>query len=189
MPCHRFAAAVALLFGLGLAGAACSDSILPNAFFMNTVDTVTLAAVDGTPVTEPSGYDMTPSPVPQVVHTHLSTSFDFVFNIDTLGRALLISANALGLGGQNGLLPVTQTFEQLRFAPAAGYNIDSAEVITPGRVLAVRTRLFSCELGAIFFYGKLRVVSIDMTARTVTFEVLSNLNCGYRSLEPGRPTE
>jgi hypothetical protein len=51
----------------------------------------------------------------------------------------------------------------------------------------VRSRLILCELGNVFYYGKLRILSIDTTKREIEFEALSDVNCGYRSLEPGRP--
>jgi hypothetical protein len=38
-------------------------------------------------------------------------------------------------------------------------------------------------------YGKLHVLSVDDADRTVTFEVLANRNCGFRSLRAGIPTD
>lgn len=174
-----------VVVALTIASAACDDSILPQATVANSVDSIELFALEGTDISQPSAYDMTRL---TSARTDLTTQWDFAFNIDSLGRPLLASAHALGLGGGGGLLESNVSFDDLRVAPSAGYITDSAVVVTPGMVLATRSRLINCELGTIFYYGKLRVIAIDMTARTIGFEVLSNINCGYISLEPGRPT-
>jgi hypothetical protein len=167
------------------AGAACDDSILPQATVANAVDSIELFALDGTAIDQPSAYDMTRlSPV----RSDLTAAWDFAFNIDSLGRPVLASSHALGLGGGGGLLESNVEFENLLVAPSAGYITDSAVVVIPGMVLATRSRLITCELGTIFYYGKVRVIAIDLTTRTIGLEVLSNINCGYVSLEPGRPT-
>jgi hypothetical protein len=38
-------------------------------------------------------------------------------------------------------------------------------------------------------YGKLEILSFDADNRTISFRVLANLNCGYKGLEPGIPTQ
>jgi hypothetical protein len=37
------------------------------------------------------------------------------------------------------------------------------------------------------FYAKLHVLAIDRAARRLDFEILTDINCGYRGLEPGVP--
>ncbi len=183
-PTHVIAA---LALALVLGATACDDSTLPEALFENTIDTVTLYALDGTPVSTQSGYNIVGrSPV----RTDLSTNFDFVFNIDTLGRALLIPAPALSMGGNAGFQAATGTFEEVRSAPTGDYISDSGYAIIPGQVVAARSRLVSCAgLGSLSYYAKIGVLVVDPTDRLVTFEILANINCGYRSLEPGRPTQ
>jgi hypothetical protein len=190
MRSQRFLRGVALLAGLGWAGAACDDPLLPNAIFDNIVDTVTLSAVDGTPVASPSGYVLS-TPFSHAVRTDLPpplSVFDFAFNIDTAGRAVLIPASALRLVAGAGLLEVTSSFDDLKDAPGSGYNTDSVTVVEPNDVIAIRSRVITCELGNIFYYGKLRVLTVDTTKREMQMEILSDINCGYRSLEPGRPS-
>jgi hypothetical protein len=123
------------------------------------------------------------------VRTDLTTGFDFAFNIDTLGRAVLLAASVFNIVGSSGLQPTTTPFADLKVAPGGAYNTDSAVVVVPDQVVAVRSRLVTCELGSLFYYGKLRVLAVDLGLRRITFETLSNINCGYRSLEPGRPTQ
>jgi hypothetical protein len=36
-------------------------------------------------------------------------------------------------------------------------------------------------------YAKLEVLSFDEAARTVTFRILIDENCGFKGLEPGLP--
>lgn len=176
-----------LVAGLGGTGVACNDSLLPNAIYDNIVDTVTLSAIDGTPVASPSGYVLN-TPFSHTVRTDLPLSvWDFVFNIDSLGRSLLIPSAALRVGTGSGLLLANTSFTNLVEAPGGGYNSDSATIVEPGLVLAIRSRLITCELGNIYYYGKLRVLGVDHTTRELRVEVLSDINCGYRSLEPGRP--
>ncbi|MGD2136144.1 MAG: hypothetical protein PVF27_08290, partial [Gemmatimonadales bacterium] len=82
-------------------------------------------------------------------------------------------------------------FDSIIEAPAEGYEKDSVLTIAPGMTFLARSRAVSslCGfLGALPRYGKFRVLEVDETARTVTFEHLVNLNCGYRQLEPGIPT-
>jgi hypothetical protein len=183
----RRATVAALAAGVVAVGLACDNQILPNAVYDNVVDTVTLAAIDGTPVSSPSGYQMASYP-PLPVRTDFTAAWDFVFNLDSLGRALLIPAQALRVSSGAGLLVSTSTFAALVEAPTSGYNSDSATIVVPGFVVAIRSRIVSCEIGSLSYYGKLRVLNVDLVAREIKFEILSNLNCGYRSLEPGRPT-
>lgn len=185
---YRFAAGCTLALGLALGWVACDDSILPSAIYINAVDTASLFAIDGTPVASHSGYNVAAQ---QTVRTDQSTAFDFVFNIDTLGRAVVIASSVLGIPGSSGLQRSDLEFDELRFAPGGDYNVDSAFAVVPGNVLAVRSRAVTCgALGTtLFFYAKLGVIAVDAGARRITFQILSNVNCGYRSLEPGRPTQ
>jgi hypothetical protein len=183
---YRFAAGFTLALGLALGLGACDDTILPAPIFPNTVDTVSLAALDGTPVATHSAYNIASR---STVRTDITTAFDFVFNIDTLGRAVLLPATALRIAGNAGLQRTTSTFAELRIAPGGTYVTDSAVAVLPGDVVAVRSRLVSCELGALYYYAKLGVIAVDAGGRRITFEILGNTNCGYRSLEPGLPTQ
>ncbi len=44
-----------------------------------------------------------------------------------------------------------------------------------------------CSSLSVSWYAKLEVLDIDSTNSTVQFQVLTNDNCGYRSLEVGVP--
>ena len=58
--------------------AACGNSTgLPPAHVVNVVDTVSLYALDGTPLTAPSAYDVETL---RTVRTDVTTAYDFIFN-------------------------------------------------------------------------------------------------------------
>src|SRR3982751_5883122 len=67
---------------------------LPSAFLSNVVDTVTLYALSGTPVNQPSGFLLYGG---HRVRTDLSSQLDFAFDIDTAGRAVLLPTAVLKL--------------------------------------------------------------------------------------------
>jgi len=186
MRLYRFVAASTVAVGLVIGASSCDDPILPSPIYSNAVDTVSLAALDGTPVSTRSAYDVASL---STVRTDVTTAFDFVFNIDTLGRAVLIPASVFHIGGNAGLRPSTTPFADIRSAPEGNYITDSAVVVLPGDVMVVRSRVASCSVGILPYYAKLGVIAVDAGQRRITFEILSNINCGYRSLDPGLPTQ
>jgi len=183
-------AAVAALLVLTLV-AACGDPLgLPQAVIENRVDTLSLYALSGTPVASPSGYRLE---FRQAVRTDQIPTFDFAFDIDTAGRAVLLPTGALRLGRMSGGQIASVPFDSIRIAPNSGYELDSALVVDIGTVAIVHSRPTSCTFGiAAVYYAKLRVLDLDLTAgpngRRIEFEILVDTNCGYRGLEPGLPS-
>jgi hypothetical protein len=187
LPHRLFPAAAGL--GLLTAALACGDDFtLPDATFENTVDTVTLAALTGTPLTEPSGFDVV---VAATVRTDRTNGFDFAFDIEG-GVPAIYPAGALGLAPEPGLLRSDAAFADLDSAPLEGYVTDSVLPVAAGAVFVVRSRNSNvqCTLGtSLPRYGKFHVLSVDPAARTITLELLVDLNCGYRGLLPGIPED
>ena len=179
-----FAAAGILLGGLS----ACDNTLqLPGATSTNAVDTVTVYALRGTSVILPSGFDI-PSNLPARTD---NAAFDFAFDIDQAGHALVYPAGALGLARSPGVLLTGNVFDSLKTAPTTGYLDSLAVTVNTGDVFIVRSRpyIIGCELtGELPRYGKFRVLAVDLGLRSMTMETLVNQNCGYRSLEPGLPT-
>lgn len=172
-----------------LAVAACGDpNRLPPATFTNFVDTVTIYAVTGTPVWLPSGYAATEL---RRVRLDQTNTADFAFDLRA-GRAVLLPALTVGQAGSGslnpGLLPTALPFDSITFAETGGYTSEDTVQIAVGRSYYLRARTQpTCFLGSPT-YGKLQILSLNDSARTVTFQVLVNANCGYKSLEPGLPT-
>jgi len=181
----RFAACLTAVAGLAVLGACGAGQILANPTIPNTVDTVTLYALRGTDVGTPSAYALIG---PQIVYADRSIVFDFVFNIDSQ-PALLPSGAFPGLQKTSGLQKSNTSFGNLTDAPRDGYVVDRALPISAGTVALVRSRSQICPDGSTFsLYAKLHVLAIDLTARTMQFEVTVDQNCGYLELTPGLPT-
>ena len=172
---------------LALGGIACSDSNgLPNATIENIERTDTLWALVGTPVSTPSGYSVDGS---RRVRTDLSVEFDFAYN-ETAGEHVFLPRAALGIDTANAAKPGFQlrneSFEAITLAPSNGYITDLAVSIAVGQRYVVRSRI-TCQIG-VPKYAKLEILSFDPGTRIVSFRILTNDNCGFRSLEPGLPS-
>jgi hypothetical protein len=171
---------------LVLWAAACSDpNALPDATLTNVERNVTLYSLIGTPVATPSGYALEGG----LVRTDQSDAFDFAYNVEPDGRHVFLPRAALGIDTSNSLNPGflgrTESFEAIKSAPSNGYVTDQAIPIAIGERYIVRSRV-TCTIG-VPKYAKLEIVSFDDVARTVSFRILIDDNCGFRGLEPGLP--
>lgn len=179
--------------------AACGETLgLGKAQVPNAVDTVSLYAVSGTAVSRPSAYRILNSTsgfaVPGVVRTDQTSDFDFVFDIDSAGRPLLLPTAAVQLGRASGTQLVVADFDSLTLAPDRNYNLDSGLVLEQGTLAVVHSRATTCPSGiGATYYAKFFVITIDTSStdpngRRVDLQVLVDQNCGYRGLAPGLPT-
>lgn len=190
---HRFHRAVPLFCTLACAAvaAACSSNAdLPDPTDLNLIDTTTVWALDGTAITDPSGFSI---PDRIAVRTDQSAAFDFAFNIDNSGKPVFLPIDLLGLGavsGTNpGLLQTPIPFDSVRSAVTGDrYVVDDTVNIAAGDVFYARSRIV-CSALAIPLYGKIEILSVDPDARSVTFRYLVDNNCGYLGLEPGLPRD
>ena len=176
--------AVGILAAIG----GCSDPILLPANFENRVDTLTLWAANGTPVAKPSAYLISQR---SAVRLDQVTYFDFIFDITPEGEYVLVPLAALASTGRTsgnpGLLPTQTEFGAITIAEQTGYITADTVRIRVSDVLYARSQPApSCILG-IPHYAKLQVLAQNDSARSVQVQVLSNINCGYRGLEPGLP--
>ncbi len=178
--------------GALLVVAACDNPLaLPPPIDGSVIDTLTLSALRGTPITTPSGYNLV---FRQLARTDRGTEpFDFAFDIDPDGTPLIFTTGALGLGASSAIQMSNQAFADIRIAPLDNYERDSALAVGLDSIFIVRSTptTFGCVIfiGALPRYGKFRVLAIDPNARLITLEALVNVNCGYRGLEPGLPTQ
>jgi hypothetical protein len=189
----RLAGLVAMGAVVGSLG--CGDSLgLPPPNFANVVDTTTLFALQGTPISSPSGYDMVSLSTSRLStsRTDLGQLFDLAFDIDQMGRALIYPASALGVQNEAALRVSSDEFDRIDRAPTEGYQADSAIVARADLVFLFLARsraeaTFCGFLGRIPRFGKFHVLAVDSDARSVTMELLVNVNCGYRALTTGLP--
>lgn len=185
LPRRVFAGSIPAVTGLALLAAACGDTLgLPRAQIANEVDTVSLYAIDGTPVGTASGYAIQSR---SEVRTDRTPLFDFAFNIDTAGNPVFLPTGALGLGQSSGLQVAATQFDSINAAPGGGWVLDASVPADSGLVLLARSRLTSCSFATLFFYAKVQVLRVDTVARRIDFLILVDANCGYRGLEPGLP--
>ena len=137
-----------LLAAALIAFAACSDNSLglPTATFSNVVDSVSLWAVDGTPINTPSAYRIhgTFGALAEAVRTDVTTDFDFAFNITPGGQAVLLPTGALGMGKGSGILSQSTTFDAITAAPTSGFQDSVAVAVDSGTVAVLRSRPSSC---------------------------------------------
>jgi hypothetical protein len=169
----------------GVAGA-CDETLgLPAPAFTNVEDTVSLFALDGTPLAAPSGYNIQSK---IALRTDQTTSFDFAFNITPAGQAVLLPTGALGLGRGSGIQVQGVAFDSVKTAPTGVYADTVPVPVDSGTVAVAHSRATQCVFGAVvFYYGKVQVLAIDTVARRIDLRVLVDQNCGYRDLEPGLP--
>ena len=177
--CVGLLAAVAFL-------ASCAEDDLPSPTIENVVDTLTIGALWGTPVGTPSAYRMLES---HLVRTDLSAAYDFLYDVDPDDGPTLYPAEVTGVippsSSNPGLQFADVAFDSILSARSNGYITDAPIPVDSGSVLYLRS-LVTCGLG-VPYYGKMEVLSIDTVAKTLTFLVMVNQNCGYRDLDPGLP--
>jgi hypothetical protein len=169
--------------------AACGDPFgLVRPSVDNVVDTVSLYALSGTPVATPSGYQLQ---FRQRVRVDQGGIFDFAIDLDTAGRPVLKPTGALKLGRSSGVQATTLPFDSIRFAPTGGFQLDSAVTLDVGGRAIVHSQPTACNIGlsaAYYYYAKLQILTVDLAARRIDFQILVDTNCGYRGLEPGLPS-
>jgi hypothetical protein len=175
-------------FSVLLLAVACSDDNgLPDPNNSNVERTETLYALEGTAVGTASAYALEGS---RRVRTDISVDFDFAYNLEPDGRHLFLPRATLGIDStasvNPGFLARAETFEGIVTAPSNGYITDQVVPIALGDRYAVRGRV-TCLTVGLPKYAKLEVVSFDDVARTVTFRILTDDNCGFKELQPGFP--
>jgi hypothetical protein len=138
-------------------------------------------------VETPSGFAVDGS---RLVRTDQSVDFDFAYNVEADGQPVFLPRAVLGIEPNASVNPGLQlrseSFDAITVAASNGYVTDQAVPIAVGERYMVRGRI-TCSIG-VPRYAKLEVQAIDNGARTVTFRVLTDDNCGFKGLEPGLPT-
>jgi hypothetical protein len=174
-----------LLTLLALA-AGCSDAnSLADPTSENFVDTVTIGALVGTPISTPSAYSIGSG----AVRVDQTPDFEFAYNVQGPdSQTVFLPRAALGLvsgsAAEPGLQARPETFDEITEARSNGYVTDSAVAVSLGQRFMLRSRVICTSLG-VPQYAKLEILALD--TKSVTFQVLADRNCGYKGLEPGLP--
>jgi len=174
-----------------LVAAACDSTVqLPPATLSNILDTVTIHALQGTAIGQASGFDVTTA---RPARTDRGDQpFDFAYDIQPGDSSVILTLGVLGLAPESAIQMSKDEFPDITIAPLEDYEDDSTMTVVEGDIFIVRYRSsqIGCALfiGALPRYGKFRVLAIETNLRQVTLEHVVNLNCGYRGLQLGVPT-
>ena len=176
-----------LVVALALAAVAC-DGIGTKAVYTNIARSYDLFALSGAPVSAPTAISF----LGGSTIADASFNFDVAFDIDNAGTVKLYPVRSLagGLVGTQkriGLQLVSGSFEQLREAPASGYDTLNVKTVTAGSVVAVEIQdINTClySLNGTNLYAKLVVDSVHTSERRVFGRTVSDANCGFREVMP-----
>src|SRR5512141_3411844 len=120
---------LSVLLPLALAAGCSNSNNLGDATEVNVVDTFTIGALEGTPISTPSGYRISTGPV----RTDQTVDFEFAYNVRRLDdgsyQRVFLPRAALGLSSTNqvdpGLQHTDANFDDITRAPSNGYVADS----------------------------------------------------------------
>src|SRR3712207_4726966 len=117
---------------VAVAAACGDDDNLADPTEQNAVDTVTMYALTGTPITTPSGFAVEEG----TVRTDVDPGFDFAYNIEPDGRRLFLPRAVLGLPSSTtadpGLQRQDEAFDAIVVARSNGYVTEEAVPIEVG---------------------------------------------------------
>ena len=188
----RRAAAAALLLVAGLA--ACSDPLELKASFDTAESTVTVHALNGTPLAYTAAILLLPAPTG--VRPANDYLFDFAIDFDAGGAALLYPLDAIAQPGvislarRVGVQKMSVAYADLQRAPSSGYTYGEAVPIAVGDVGAIQSNGHPfCENSFVSssIFAKFQVEALDAAARTARVKIRVDPNCGFRGLQSGLP--
>jgi len=181
-----FVATACAISFFGMAG--CGSLTHPKAQTENKTDTVTVYALNNTPVDAPTGLWLFGQSATVISS---SFTFDLAFDMDTQGNLTLYTVRYVAgdLSGAHsvGMQKVSASYDALDKAPSSGYVSDSLHTAKVGDVFAIQTADPSACGFSVFsnvIYAKVQVLSVDPTARTVRTRFTVDPNCGFFSLIP-----
>jgi hypothetical protein len=185
---HHPFAFLAITLGISGAASACGSLTDHKASFENTTDTVTVYALNGTPVSTPAGLSLIGR---SAVPVNSAFAFDVAFDIDAQGQTTMYTVRYVSgtLSGAHtvALQKSTGKFDDLLKAPTTGYVSDSLLVAKVGDVFALSSAdPLACNYSIYsnLIYAKLEILDIDPVARTVRTRFTVDPNCGFLSLIP-----
>lgn len=188
-------AKLCLAAGVVTAVTACDDDLGLAAFAVRDPVAITVYAMNGSPQTLPTGIEIK---LLQAVRIDASWVFDLAFDLDASNNVIVhtpksISTELVSLP-RVGLQTSTLTFAQLIDAPTSGFVYDSLLTVPIGQTIVVDKIDPTCnQFGGAFLGFNIRakfvIDSVSTSRRAVYLTMLSNPNCGFRSLEPGEPKD
>jgi len=195
---HRFPGLRSNLIALSavtvsVAAVACGSLTGVPAALPTLADSTVVYAINGAPPGAPTALHVFAG---QLFSADASFVFDVAFDIDSLGRPVLLPQRAVasGLAATHtvGLQTATTTYENLTRATKSGYRADTALVATVDVPVLVQTSdPNSCgtSLTGTTLYAKIVIRSVDPVARQMVVQFTTDPNCGFLSFLPGIPKD
>ena len=174
--------------GLLLATAACGDPDELRARFETDGDTLVVYALTESPIGYPTALN---TPFMQVLRAEGDLSFDVAFDIVGDSVALIPVQLVIGAdpGRDVGIIDTTAVFDSVTIAPRRGYNDSTVTMVGRGEVAIIEAQSSYCQFDfAQVVYSKLVIDDFDPVTREISFRILVDPNCGFRSFLPGVPT-
>lgn len=177
--------------------AACKDTTAIQANLPVTADTLVAYALTGTPASLPSGLAVT---LRSTVRVSAAGNFDVAFDFDSLGRIIVSPVRTIvsPLAGISIPLVALQlpstSFDAITVAPSGYYRPDTAVVVTPGQPFVILTTRSTASQTCLYtpsprVYAKVVIDSIQpTTTRAIYLRQTVDPNCGFKSLQPGLPS-
>ena len=172
----------------------CGDSTAFRAQFANEERALTAYAMNGTAPSLPSAVAVRAGSVVRIDPTF---AFDLAFDMDEVGAVRVYSvrrvAGEVSRVSRVGFrIDSISPFDLITKAPTSGFAYDTALALVVGQTLLIDVIDNSC-VGQSFLgfniRAKLMMDSVNATSRAIAFRILSNPNCGFRSLVVGIPKE
>lgn len=170
----------------------CDKATGIKAQFQNLEAKPTVYAMNGTAPTQPAALSVRSV---TAVRIDATFQFDLAFDLDAAGAVQVYAIGRVAnenvathrVGMQIGALDFSSTVR----APTGGYSYDSVMALPIGKTLLVDVLDQNCTnsfLG-VNIRAKIGVDSVNTTTRAIFLHVLSNPNCGFRSLNQGEPKD
>jgi hypothetical protein len=182
----------AMLVAFAAALTSCGDGTGTGARFTNRDGTPFVFAINGSPQSLPTALRIRTQAAVPVDGTF---SFDVAFDLNATGDSVIVHsvrsiANELVSVHRVGMQLTTQTFDEVTEAPTTGFVYDTTFRVAAGQTMLLDVIEAGCQFESILGFNiraKMVVESIDAPNRKIFLHVLTNPNCGFRSLQPGEP--
>jgi hypothetical protein len=173
---------------------ACGDPTSLRANLLNSVDTLYVFALTGTPPSYPSGISIVAG---QAVRVDGFAGFDVALDINASGLPVVYPVKLVvaspGTARPVGLQKVTGSFDAVLEAPNTGYKTDAEVVLTPGETVVIQSPHNGsgdiCQFAiSPYLYAKVTVDSVKLDSRILYLRMGVDPNCGFRSFADSLPT-
>lgn len=170
----------------------CGDSTGIRAQFSNTDSKPQVFSLNGTPNSVPTAL-LLRGVVPIIPDANFN--FDVAFDINGAGEVVVYTVRAVASQVVSthrvGLQATTLSFDAATIAPTSGFAFDSSMVLPVGKTIFIESSDVSCSTSFLgqTIRAKMVIDSVKPESRTMFLHMLSNPNCGFKSLVSGVPKD